>query len=290
MFAIVNLAGRPAGAIEVFDVGGMPEGVPRYAPLLDQDLANVTAFEPQVEEARQLEATQGRTRCLPIALGDGRQHTLHITRYPGCSSLYEPDPVVIDSFFGIGAADRGGNFHVDRTIRLGTRQLDAIPNLPEPDWIKLDIQGGELQALAHGTRCLSHAVVVEVEVEFVPLYRGQPLFGDVQRFMAQHGFWLHRLENLQGRCYRPFAVDDPAAGLSQPLWCDAVFVRDPSRLTNWTDDDLHHGAVILHECYGSYDLALRLLTARDERRRTAVAASYVSALKAAHPISARYTR
>ena len=290
VFSIIDVIDPLPRGIEIFDVGAMPEGRPRYAPLLDRSVGSVTAFEPQEEERRRLESSQARTRCLPTVLGDGREHTFHVTRYPGCSSLFEPDPLVIDAFFGIGAADRTGNFHVERTLRLGTERLDDVPDLPQPDLLKLDIQGAELLVLTHGSRLMSRALVVEAEAEFVALYRDQPLFGDLHRFMADQGFWLHRLENMQGRCYRPFATDDPSRAVSQPLWCDAVFVRDPGRLHRWSDDDLLVGATILHECYGSCDLALRLLAAFDDRRRTGRATAYLAALKADGPIAAVYPR
>ena len=71
---------------------------------------------------------------------------------------------MIDLFEGIGAADAGGNFHVTHTEQVKTTRLDDISGLPEPDFIKLDIQGAELLVL-------------------------------------QHGFWFHRFVDMQSRSY-----------------------------------------------------------------------------------------
>jgi hypothetical protein len=38
--------------------------------------------------------------------------------------------------------------------------------------------------------------VLEIEVELNPIYEGQPLFGDVDRFLRDRGFVLWRLSNL----------------------------------------------------------------------------------------------
>lgn len=290
MFRLHSIIGPPPRRIEVFDIGAMVEGAPRHAPLVDQDAASVTAFEPQEEERRRLESQQPNTRCHPFMLGDGGSMPFHITRYPGCSSLYEPDPEVIDSFFGIGAADPGGNFHVERTVRVETTRLDDVPDLPRPDFLKLDIQGAELMVLQNGQRCLSHALIVETEVEFVPLYRGQPLLGDVQRFMQDRGFWLHRLDDVQGRSYRPLATDDPSAAVSQPLWCDAVFVRNPSRLHGWSETELLIGGHVLHDCYGSFDLVLKLLAEHDRRTGSPHAGAYMEALRREQTIPAAFPR
>lgn len=288
MFRIHDIIGTLSTPVEIYDIGAMPEGRPRYAPLLEAGVASVTAFEPQEEQAAALENSQRSTKCIRVVLGDGCEHSFYQTRYPGCSSLLEPAPETIDAFVGIGCSPAEGNFHVTAVERVATVRLDALEGLPQPDLIKLDIQGAELLVLRHGTRAVSQSLVVECEVEFVPLYRQQPLLGDVQTFMRDQGFFLHRLENVQGRCFQPFPIDNPSSGVSQPLWCDAVFVRDVTNLLAWDPEELLLTATILHECYGSYDLTLRLLAAFDQRQTTSYARDYLRALISAGPVVATY--
>jgi hypothetical protein len=64
------------------------------------------------------------------------------------------------------------------------------------DVLKLDTQGSELGVLRGARRRLRTARALEVEVEFNPIYQGQPLFGDVDRFLRRRGFLLWRLGNL----------------------------------------------------------------------------------------------
>jgi hypothetical protein len=154
-----------------------------------------------------------------------------------------------------------------------------VADLPRPDFIKLDIQGAELMVLQNGRMALSRALVVESEALFVPLYHDQPLFGELHAFMRGEGFLFHRFMNVAGRCYRPFATNDPAVPISQPLWADAVFVRNPLALEGWPTADLLVGAALLHEMYGSYDLVLRLLAEHDRRASTSFGSEYVAALQ-----------
>lgn len=287
MFRLDAVVGPPARPIEIFDIGAMPEGEFRYASLLERGLARVTAFEPQAAERRRLEGLSPHLACRPEILGDGRAATFHLARYPGCSSLYAPDPAVIDAFCGIGASGLQGNFSVVATERVETVRLDDLP-VSNPDFLKLDVQGAELTILQNGRNRLSHAVVVEAEVEFLPLYREQPLFPDVHAFMAAEGFAFHRFMNMAGRCWQPFSTDDPAVPVSQPLWADAVFVRDPCRLERWATDQLPLAAHVLHDLYGSYDLALRLLAEHDRRSGARTAAAYVAALRAEPAIPATF--
>ena len=50
----------------------------------------------------------------------------------------------------------------------------------------------ELLVLEHGMQKLADAVVIEAEVEFVELYRGQPLFGDIETLCGLMGLFCTR--------------------------------------------------------------------------------------------------
>lgn len=64
------------------------------------------------------------------------------------------------------------------------------------DILKLDLQGYELEALKGAERSLPSTKLVLIEVEFVPLYENQPLFGDIDVFLRERGFFLLNLYEL----------------------------------------------------------------------------------------------
>jgi FkbM family methyltransferase len=260
--------------LHVLDIGAMPEGEDRYAELVKQGLARVTGFEPNPAIFNQLSARQGPYRYLPHCLGDGRPATVYVTRYPGCVSLYEPDPAVINLFTSIGA-EPGGNFNVLETISIETCRLDDVPDLLPADYIKLDVQGAELDVLRHGVRVLETCLVLECEAEFLPLYKGQPLFGEVAAFLTAHGFLLHKLIDVNGRALRPLIFNNnPFAPISQMTWADAIFIRDYTRLDLFADEELLKAAIVLHEVYLSYDVAFHLLREYDRRSGSNLANHY----------------
>lgn len=267
--------------ITIVDVGAMAEGTERYAPLLAAGLANVVGFEPNPAELQRLTqlAAPGR-RYLPDCLGRGGPAVLHITRYPGCSSIYRPNIALIELFQSIGAADPTGNFYVVAEQAVETRRLDDVPQCPPPDYLKLDVQGAELDVLEGATRALEQCLVVESEVEFVPLYEGQPLYGDVELLLRSRGFLPHKMIDIAGRALRPFCIDGALrAPMSQLLWADAVFVRDFTHLELFTDEQLLKTAAIVHEAYRSDDLAYHFLREFDRRRGTTCGESFAQYLR-----------
>jgi FkbM family methyltransferase len=274
-----EVLGRPIPTIQILDVGAMATGQERYHGLLASGLAHVTGFEPNPAEFARLKDRPGPYRYLPHFLGSGGPATFHLTRYPGCSSLLEPDPTVIDMFMTIGCGDPGGNFHVTKTEPVETMRLDDIKPALDVDFIKVDAQGYELEIMRHGVATLAKALVIECEVEFVPLYRGQPLFGDVQCFLREHGFMLHKLIDVAGRPFRPFNPPNPFLPMSQVLWADAIFVRDFTRLEAYSDEELLQAAAILDVAYSSLDLVGLLLTEYDRRQKTNLMQAYIADLQ-----------
>lgn len=272
IFAILDL---PV-AIKVVDIGANPiDGEPPYAPLLKAGRAEVVGFEPNLQAHAVLQQKKGpRETYLPLAIGDGKRHTLHHCHAPGMTSLLEPNPDVLALFHGFPDWGR-----VVRTEEVDTVRLDDVPETTGLDLLKIDIQGAELMAFENAPRRLAGALVIQTEVEFLAMYRGQPLYGDVERFLRARGFMLHRFEPLVSRVVKPLVLGgDIFAGFTQLFWADAIFVRDLTRLGGLDDGQLLRAATILHECYKAVDLALHILLEHDRRAGTALGPRYLHAI------------
>jgi len=77
-------------------------------------------------------------------------------------------------------------------VTLPTLPLDdaaAKFGLTDASYLKLDIQGAELEVLQSGPRLLAESVMaLRVETEFLPIYKGQPLQKDIDGCLRAHGF------------------------------------------------------------------------------------------------------
>ena len=109
---------------------------------------------------------------------------LYVTKKGQCSSIYEPDLEVIKE-----AGTNPERFTVVRTIEVVVARMDSIlPSDLKIDYLKIDTQGSELDVLKGAGDLLYNVAKVECEVEFIPLYKGQPLFEDVKEYLQQYGF------------------------------------------------------------------------------------------------------
>ena len=106
------------------DIGAMIEGEDRYESLVRQGLGQVTGFEPNSKNLEILNARQGPYRYIPHFLDDGEMATFHLTRYPGCASLLQPNEEIINLLSSIRAEPGSGNFAVTKTIEMETVRLD----------------------------------------------------------------------------------------------------------------------------------------------------------------------
>jgi FkbM family methyltransferase len=159
----------------------------------------IISFEPQSEAYARLavsSATDPLWDCRRVAVGarDGSAE-LNVAGNSSSSSILEMRGQHLTS------APRSryvGTETVD-LARLDTLR-DQILTPEDRIFLKLDVQGYELEVLLGATHVLRQVVAVEIELSLTPLYDGAPLFDEVIRRLEAEGF--------------------------VPLWLDPVFV-DP---------------------------------------------------------------
>lgn len=250
---------HPKRLTAVVEIGANPlqsDGAPPYKRMLDKRLCTVVGFEPQEAAIATLNERKGDLETyLPYAIGDGSEATLKLCRALGMSSLLTPDPRLLSCFPGF--IDYGT---VTEEIPFKTRALDSISEIAALDLLKIDVQGEELSVFRSATAKLAGAVAVQTEVSFVPLYKNQPVFGDIDLALRALGFMPHMFVNINKRMILPLRYENqPFGAMNQLLEADIVYVRDFTQPDRMNDEQLKHLALIAHHCYDSYDLAAKCL-------------------------------
>jgi FkbM family methyltransferase len=271
--SIASLLGKIM--VDVVDVGANPiDGTAPYQRLVDDGLAKLVGFEPNLDALAKLNERKGPNETyLPHAVADGGTHKIRYCVAPGMTSLLEPNAELYRYFHGFPDWGRVVSEQMVDTVRL-----DDVPEIINLDLLKIDIQGGELMVFQNARRLLAQCIIIQTEVEFLPLYRNQPLFYEVALFLRELGFIFHRFwPEPTSRVISPLLVNNNIyAGLGQLVWADAVFVRDFTKLDVLSADQLLRMSLIMHDVYGSFDLSLRALMEHDNKYSAHTSKEYLN--------------
>jgi FkbM family methyltransferase len=272
----------PIGSqINILDVGAALLESPPYQPLIDAGVGRLFGFEPDPEACTRLNKEYGEPhRFFQCFAGDGRQATFHETNWGPTGSLYAPNSRLLEKFQNLAELVTPVATHAVNTTRI-----DDIAEIDDVDFLKIDVQGAELSVLQNAMRTMSSALVVQIEVEFLELYQGQPMFADVDIFLRAQGFQFHTFNGFGSRAFKPLAPPGNVnAGFRQFLWSDAIYVRDWMHLEGLSERKLRNYAILAHDLLNSYDLAHFVLAALDRSTKSNFAAAYVKRLTGVDPM------
>src|SRR5258708_14755922 len=207
---LANLV-HPDRLTSVVDIGANPfDGDTPYKEMLQRRICRLVGFDPQPDALTRLNAAKSDLETyLPYAIGDGEDHSLKICRGIGFASLFQPDEMVLTHFPRFSELGR-----VVSEIKLATRRLDDIAEIKEIDFLKIDIQGSELSVFKSGRMRLAKAVAIQTEVSFVPLYKNQPVFGDIDLELRSLCFIPHMFAAINKKMIPPIIRPDAAATLN----------------------------------------------------------------------------
>ena len=245
--------------IEVLDVGCRGECPPELAGL--SPCISYTGLEADIDECTRLQKSRfpfARVSFLPFAVsGRTGKALLRVNREPRTSSFLPVDPTFRERFGGEA-------YETLKTRVLRTTTLDNLAKLKhvtQPDFLKIDTQGTELQILAGGRRMLQKVSLVEIEVEFEAIYRGQSLFHHVNDFMLQAGFQLLYLN-------RVFAGQRGFSGATrgQLIFGDVLYGKKEAHWYNLSKEAKIKMAVLLAN-FGHRDIAARVFEKYPDLRR-----------------------
>jgi FkbM family methyltransferase len=188
----------------------------------------VIGFEPDKREYAQLVQRKGdgETAFFDIALSNRTGPVrLYVARDRGLTSMFEPDRDFLDGFPEAERFDTVAVEHVDGDT---LDNLVRARQIAEVDFVKADTQGSELYVLQGArTALVSSGLGAEVEAEFAPIYKGQPLFADVDAFMRGLGYLLFDLRP----CFWKRAAGRSAGGpRGQIIWADTLYLKSIAAL------------------------------------------------------------
>jgi FkbM family methyltransferase len=245
-------------AIALLDVGASGGIIPRWSPYR-QSIA-FTGIEPDERSVPGLISSPDSRifrsyEIIPSGVWNASGTVgISFTRKPMCSSHFSPNGPFLSRFPAVDRFDIVGSGQikcetVDALFAVAARRID---------FIKLDLEGGELAVLEGAVHTLQTCLGLHVEVSFQSIRERQPLFGDVARFLESCGMEFIDFVALL-RWER-----DSFNGPGQAIFADALFLRSPENLmavdqARFLTARTARAYLAILTIYDRYDLALKFL-------------------------------
>jgi FkbM family methyltransferase len=229
-------------------------------------------IEKEVCEKMNSESLKG-IKYYPYALGKANEkRKLYITQHPMCSSLYKPNETFNKLYNNLEVTNLKDEIEIDTITLDYFIDKHDIGNI---DFIKIDVQGAELDIFKGASNALKNVLNIVCEVEFIDVYENQPLFGDICNYLSQYNLMFNKFLGLAGRAIKPVKLDNNLNKPSQHMWSDAVFVHHILKIHDLNNIQLIKLS-LLACVYYSLDLTFYCLSIYDKRNSTSFARDWMT--------------
>jgi FkbM family methyltransferase len=226
-------------SFNVHHIGGRngSRGFP-VVPCIERDISTVF-YEASEDGNEQIISQARRNRMQNVILVNacvgkfGDTKKFYLNRDPFMSSTFSANPEFLDYYNDLLSYDNLISQILEPVdvSEITVQSLDQLVRehgLPECDFLSIDVQGGELDVLLGAVESLKNTVGVVVEVEFAELYKDQPLFSEIQKFMNENGYLFIRFLGLQE--WAPSGTPIAGRGEKMHFAADALYLKKSDRV------------------------------------------------------------
>ena len=230
--------------------------------------SKIYAFDVDKNECEKLnKAAKTGLKFYPFALGKKNEiRKFYITNKPECSSLYRPNEKLLKLYNNFNGA------FLKDIIDIQTITLDEFcekEKIKYLDFIKIDVQGAELDVLRGAKKSLENILSIVTEVEFIDHYVNQPLYGDVCSYLGDNDLMFQKFLGVGGRTLYPIILKNNINFATQHIWSDAIFIKNVLKISELENSHLLKLSIFAY-IYGSLDLTFFCLNIYDQKNKSNV--------------------
>ncbi|HDY89389.1 MAG TPA: FkbM family methyltransferase [bacterium] len=260
---IINyLSNNPIYAVDVGASGGVDN---RWDVL--KEFVHWVLFEPDDKACHELKTIYPDYKIFDCALSDKTGwKNLFSCKFDRCSSLLEPAPGNCQEFY------LKKSLKVVNNRKIFCRTLDDIyesGELPFFNFVKMDVQGGELDVLKGGLNAIkkSKPFSIQTEVLFYELYKNQPTFTDINALLKELGYDLF---DMKFHYMRRESFNNDFVFPGQVIYGDVLYLKGINITTEFQDQDIEAyitKAVLICLIFGYPDYALSLIKSAEKHNK-----------------------
>jgi FkbM family methyltransferase len=246
--------------IKILDIGGRYGVHPSFSEI--EKISNIYLFEPEAKEFTRLKKKYciNNSVCvenlgLTNEVKSGQRDILNITNHTGLSSVKDRNLEI-----SINISEEASKILERQEIQLISGDQYCKEKGIEPDFIKIDVEGMEIDVLDGLKHSLSKSVGIRCEVSFDDIFfSGEPQFNKISDLLFRHNFKLLNFDyEGKGNSFSRYIDPCKKYGILQST--DAVWIKNPFNLEKYYRDDLMIAkAIIFAYINNSVDLSISLL-------------------------------
>ena len=260
--------------MQIHHVGGIEGCGPTEALAILYHDAHWTIYDADEESLNKTDLEKKDITLINRCISDkDGWDTFHTMKNPSASSMFKPKESAKE-YVMLNGEVWGEHTEIIKTMTIEVSMLDTLLEKKEIrpiDVLSMDAQGSELNIL-NGTD-LKEVLAVICEINYSPLYEGQPLAHHIQKKLTDEGFrlcFLYNSQHFKSHKYPKQLTNDGFLTVEE-----ALFIRDPSTLADPVK--LLKLSMILN-CFKQKDLVTKILLDIEDKI-TQYSGGYVTALK-----------
>lgn len=250
--------------LTLVDIGARPNYSLKDNWQKAQKYLRTIGFEPDERSFARLENSPAVLYLNTALYKEKSTLNFYLTRAEFNSSILKPNRALLKDF------GKEEAFDIVKTVQIKADTLDNQldeHHVQDADFIRIDTQGSELFILEGAADILGKKIFgVEVEVEFLPVYEGQPLFADVDRLLTQLGFQLF---DLCPHYWKRRGGEEYGNPKGQLIYADVLYLKNIENLEDMLKQEKNEPSVkskllkAMSICflYGYLDYAMAILLA-----------------------------
>ena len=231
--------------ISYVDIGASGDLLPRWKKY--NEILLIFAFEPILNEYKKLKIKLKNHKNIKIfnyAIADRKgKRIFNETVGPYQSSFLIPNYNLVKNF------PNQKRFDIKKRSNINCKTLNSFKE--KFDFIKIDTQGFNYNILVGGADKIKNTLAIEIEAEFIKIYKNQKLFEDSKVFLEKKNFImidflnLRRWSNLKNMTF------------GRMVFGNVLFIKNPSKIIkNYTQ---YKKLIIILIIYNKLDYALTLI-------------------------------